>query len=160
MQLASVVNQLPEALVFAYGPHGKPSLVGHEEVGFNLSHSNECALFAVAVGRVVGIDIERVRPIDAVALSRRFFSPHESTIIASLSGPAQHAAFFTAWTRKEAFLKATGEGIGALSTIEVSLLPDEEPRLIHPHADQWRIEAVEVGASGYMAAVVVSAKSD
>ena len=113
--LATYVGGAAESLRFEYTPHGKPSLASRGEAAleFNLSHSGELAVLAVTFGRRVGVDVERrKRDRDLEGLAERFFAPDEAAAIRSLPSPARVAAFYRCWTRKEAFLKARGEGLG------------------------------------------------
>lgn len=151
------------ALAFAAGPHGKPALAGaHQAIRFNLSHAGERALIAVTLAREVGVDIEQERPIDHAALARRFFSPAEREAIAALPDEERSPAFFRVWARKEAFIKALGEGITfPLADFDVSV--DREPagdvlrECRQPRADgRWRIAPVAV-ERGYAAAVAAEA---
>jgi 4'-phosphopantetheinyl transferase len=118
--LGSCLSVEPKRLEFVYSARGKPSLGGDfasSVLEFNLAHS--CGLVLVAVARrgLVGIDVEKIRPIpDLCALSQRFFSPRECAEIERLSGEEATKVFLTIWTRKEAWLKATGEGITGLPT--------------------------------------------
>jgi 4'-phosphopantetheinyl transferase len=125
----------PSAVPFDYGPQGKPMLAGRlAESGlhFNLAHSEDLALLAVTTAARIGIDVERVRPLaDAEVLVARFFSRRESAAFRKLPEDEQPKAFFHLWTRKEAWLKATGEGIAhSLHQVEVSFLPSEPARLL------------------------------
>lgn len=118
----------PAALEFVAGDNGKPALrgaAGSVGIQFNLSHSGNVALFGVALGHRIGVDVERLRlPDDAGELVRRFFSAREGASFQQLEPAAKPAAFFNLWTRKEAWLKATGEGIGRLlHRVEVSFVP-------------------------------------
>jgi 4'-phosphopantetheinyl transferase len=118
-------------LEFVYSAKGKPSLGGafaNCGLEFNLAHSGGLAVFAVARHGLVGVDVEQMRAIpDLSTLSQRFFSPRECAEIEKLSGEEATKGFFKIWTRKEAWLKATGEGITALSsTIEVLGPPGKE----------------------------------
>lgn len=125
--LGRYLNLRPEQVQFCYSPRGKPEIannVSSQWLRFNLSHSNEMALYAITHGHLVGIDIECIRPSpDAEALSKRFFSPRESSEIKSLSANRKQEAFYKYWTLKEAYLKATGEGLTGLEQVEVSLYP-------------------------------------
>ncbi|MGK7934071.1 MAG: 4'-phosphopantetheinyl transferase superfamily protein [Microcystaceae cyanobacterium] len=107
----------PSQICFKYGKKGKPSLDlpnFSEPISFNLSHSEEMSVFAFSYGGDVGIDIEKVREMtDVEAIAKRFFCPEEGSLIAGLTGKEQLTAFFELWTAKEAYLKATGDGIGA-----------------------------------------------
>jgi 4'-phosphopantetheinyl transferase len=141
----------PARLAFVYGQHGKPSLAApfdRSNLSFNLSHSDDLALFALASGRPVGVDVESIRPISDVAdLVRRYFSRAENAAIDELPPAERHQAFFNAWTRKEAYLKATGEGlIDNLHSVEVSLTAaacDLVPRSNHTGPEQsWSIRGL------------------
>jgi 4'-phosphopantetheinyl transferase len=120
---------------FAYGGNGKPKLAerfGVSGLQFNLAHSEELALLAVSLGCSIGIDLEKILPLhEAGELVARFFSKRENAVFQKLTEDEQPEAFFNLWTRKEAFLKATGEGIAnSLHLVEVSFLPAEKTRLI------------------------------
>jgi 4'-phosphopantetheinyl transferase len=133
--LGRYLNCPPEKLQFSYGPHGKPSLAAefHQaSLHFNLAHSEDIAVFAVTRLGPVGIDVEQIRPLaDADDLVERFFSPRENALFQPLSEDQKSIAFFNLWTRKEAWLKATGEGIAhSLNRVEVTFLPGEPARLI------------------------------
>jgi 4'-phosphopantetheinyl transferase len=125
----------PAQIQFAYGSHGKPELVGpaaRTGLRFNLSHSEDFALVAVTSAGPVGIDVEHIRcvPEDGVLVSR-FFSPREQAGFSVLPDDQKPAAFFKLWTRKEAWLKATGDGVaGGLDHVEVTFLPGEPARLL------------------------------
>jgi 4'-phosphopantetheinyl transferase len=122
----------PVALVFDCHPRGKPRLsqaVRKTDVRFNLSHSGRRVVVALARGREVGVDLELIQPWDDwPLLAERVFSPRELAELRSLPQSQQPAAFFHGWTRKEAWLKATGEGLtDALAAIEVTLAPGKPP---------------------------------
>jgi len=124
--LAHYVSQPPAELHFSYGPHGKPSLSAETElnsIAFNMSHSGDLALYAVARGRAVGIDVEWQRPrVNFMRIAERFFSIEECEALYALPESARHAAFYRCWTRKEAYVKARGDGIAAgLDTFSVSM---------------------------------------
>ena len=108
--LAGYLDVTAAALAFAYGPHGKPALDGGRAVlGFNLSHSGEVAVVAVGWDRALGVDVELWRPLpDLVALAARSFAPRELAVLDALPETERPEAFFRCWTRKEAFIKATG----------------------------------------------------
>jgi 4'-phosphopantetheinyl transferase len=109
------MNIEPSQLQFCYSPHGKPALADADTTGmlqFNLSHSGEIALYAVACERQIGIDIERLRPFSELEqIAKRFFSNREYEELRALSPSQQHDAFFRYWTLKEAYVKATGQGL-------------------------------------------------
>jgi 4'-phosphopantetheinyl transferase len=156
----------PAALEFSYGPHGKPALAGVWSGSgwhFNLAHSADLALLAVTRSGPVGVDVERLRPLaDAGQLVSRFFSPREDAAFRPLPEDRKAAAFFRLWTRKEAWLKATGEGIAhSLDRVEVSFLPGEPARFLSlpegPAAlSRWRLHDLDC-APGFVAALAVVA---
>jgi 4'-phosphopantetheinyl transferase len=116
----------PAALNYACGPNGKPRLVdGCDSLEFNLSHSHELGLVAVARDRAVGVDVERVRDVpDALEIADLQFGPRESRSHRSLPAAERREAFFRCWTRKEAMVKASGEGLTQpLDSFEVDLEP-------------------------------------
>jgi len=154
----------PASLAFRRNAHGKPSLEGAGEgLGFNLSHSGDWMLVAVARGRQVGVDIERVnarRPLRRLA--ERFFAPGEREALRAVPDAGLAEAFYTCWTRKEAYLKARGEGLHfPLGAFEVSVSP-EAPALLRvegepEEAGRWSVRDVPV-PEGYAGAVVVEGR--
>ena len=122
----------PSRLRFAYGPRGKPFLAGEDELRFNVSHSGGLALLAFARGREVGVDVERERPVpEAADIARHYFSAWEAAQLRRLRDGERTAAFFRCWTRKEAFIKATGDGLSrSLDAFDVTLAPGEPARLL------------------------------
>jgi 4'-phosphopantetheinyl transferase len=105
----------PAALRFADGEHGKPALAGDAAgaLELNLSHSADIALYALARGRAVGVDVEVARrPLDAIAIARRMLGEQEARRLAALDGEERERAFLRSWTRHEAALKCRGTGIG------------------------------------------------
>jgi 4'-phosphopantetheinyl transferase len=165
-QLLSDYLSIPAAAVeFDYGPQGKPVLAGSPNssaLQFNMTHSEGLALVAVARGTPVGIDVERVRTLeDAGDLVARFFSTRESSEFKSLPDDQKPLAFFNLWTRKEAWLKATGEGIThLLDRVEVSFMPGAPARLLSlpdrfPPTSNWTICDI-TPCPGFAAAVVAA----
>lgn len=162
--LARYLEVEPAAIEFRYGAHGKPSLAespGGRDVRFNLSHSYGWALHAFAVGREVGVDVERIRPeTDILGIARHSFSPVEVEALTSLPEGQRREAFFNCWTRKEAFIKAHGEGIAlGLSRFDVTLRPGEPAALLRfegepDAAARWSMHALDA-AEGYKAALAV-----
>jgi 4'-phosphopantetheinyl transferase len=156
----------PAELEFSYGAYGKPVLAGaFAECGlqFNVAHSQDLALFALTCGGPVGVDVERIRPLaETGELVVRFFSTRECAAFKKVAEEQKTAAFFNLWTRKEAWLKATGEGIGALlKRVEVSFLPGEPARLLGLPAEaqsaaRWSLLDLSPG-SGFAAALAVAA---
>lgn len=160
--LARYVDATPETLPFQVGEWGKPSLCGSngESLRFNLSHSGGLALLAVAWGREVGVDVERIRPtVELLDLATRFFSPSEVAALRAVDDARRERAFFACWSRKEALIKADGRGLSfGLDTFEVSLHPDHPAELLSvrgvPGGDRWMLREIPVD-EGYAAALVV-----
>lgn len=148
--LAAYVGTPPEALRFRYSTKGKPALEGEEAgLDFNLAHSGGLALYAVTWRRPVGVDVERVREdIDVEGIAGRFFSPTEAAALRATPQAERVQAFFRCWTRKEALLKAWGEGLPfGLDRFTVSLAPGEARILEAPFAPAepacWQLYPLE-----------------
>jgi 4'-phosphopantetheinyl transferase len=113
--LGCYLGQAPQTLVFCYGPHGKPALVtgaSDAALSFNFSHSEDLALLAVTTDREVGIDIEyRHRDISIAPFARHILCESEAAALQRLPAERHKQALLTAWTRKEAYVKALGEGL-------------------------------------------------
>lgn len=164
MLLGRYLDVSPHAVSFDYGAAGKPHLapgLAPQPLQFNLSHSGGLVLIAVTSGRALGIDVEQVRSdVEVGEIAARFFSRNERQALAALSGTGQIDAFFDCWTRKEAYVKARGDGLSLpLDQFDVSLLPGEHVRLIATRPDtaearRWRLTALDVG-DGYRAALAV-----
>lgn len=154
----------PKSVRFAYAKNEKPSLepsLARSGITFNVSHSGGVALYAFAQGREVGIDIEHIkRDFDIEAIARRFFSGHEQQQLAAVRAADKIGAFFRCWTRKEAYLKATGDGLSlSLSQFDVSITPDSIDALTatRPNAAEaarWRLSHVD-GGTDFIAAICV-----
>ncbi len=132
--LARYLDIAPPHIRFTYTSSGKPELAADQnlrQLRFNVSHSDNMALIAVGVQNALGVDIERVRPdVKAAELSERFFSSSERAALRSLPETLRVAAFYACWARKEAFLKAIGEGLGfPLEDFSVSVHPEKQPRI-------------------------------
>jgi 4'-phosphopantetheinyl transferase len=162
--LAVYLDRQPSNLEFCYGSSGKPSLGASAEpkgLSFNLSHSHGLALYAVTRNREIGVDIEFVRsdfPSEQVA--ERFFSPREISQLRLIADAMRREAFFNCWTRKEAYIKAIGDGLGfPLDRFDVSLALDEPAALLNSEDDpqeasRWSLAKLDPGA-GFVAAVAV-----
>ena len=154
----------PGAVRFQHNRFGKP-YPSHTQnragLRFNLSHSGHLILIGLAVGREIGVDVECVREkIDVDGIAARFFSIRERTDLASLPAEQRYAAFFSCWSRKEAFIKANGAGLTfGLDRFDVSVKPGEPATLLETRPDpieasRWAIRNLDVGA-GYKAALAV-----
>src|SRR5579862_2564151 len=129
--LGRYLDQDPARLRFRYGAHRKPVLPEGAPY-FNLAHSESTALFAFSPSFELGIDLELVRPEHADdRIAERFFSPLEVSTLRALADGDRARAFFACWTRKEAFLKARGDGLSlALDSFDVSLAPGQPAALL------------------------------
>jgi 4'-phosphopantetheinyl transferase len=160
--LSRYLGEPAASLSFEHGPNGKPRLAGgFNGLQFNLAHSETLALVAVTQIGEVGVDVEEVRVLpDFDELVSRFFSARETAAFEQLSEEEKPAAFFNLWTRKEAFLKATGEGIGhGLNRVEVSFLAGEAARFAQLPEDlavgkNWILREL-APADGFVGAVTV-----
>lgn len=161
--LAEYLHLPPAELQFAYTSRGKPSLLNSSPpLCFNLSHSQGLALVSIALDREVGVDLEGDRPIEALQLAKRFFSPQEYTALFNLPPHRQQTTFFQLWTCKEAYLKATGTGLVDLTQVEVGVEAVERGRsLSFKGGDRtWLLQPLDLtvqGIMGFAAAVAVSA---
>lgn len=145
----------PELVRFGYNAYGKPMLRDAGErppLRFNVSHSGGLALYAVAVGREVGVDVESLRDdLVCVDVAGHFFSRQEVGVLRALPEHSRTRAFFNCWTRKEAYIKARGMGLSLpLDCFDVSLAPGEPAALLatrggEPDAERWSLHEVEVG---------------
>lgn len=163
--LSRYLNLRPEALEFDQTEYGKPFLTNPEAAGFlfNLSHSAEVALIAVAREREVGVDVEFMRPDFATSeVAEHFFSMAEIYTLSGLEPHLRTQAFFHCWTRKEAYVKARGEGLSMpLDVFDVSLAPDVPAAMLSNRVDKtetarWIFQDLQV-APGYAGALVIEA---
>ena len=148
--LGRYLRQAPAALEFSYGAYGKPALLGaHVSSGltFNLAHSGELAAYAVSTKRNLGIDVELIKPESAGEdIARRYFSGREVSDLLTLPPEQRVAAFFRCWTRKEAYLKATGMGLQTpLDSFSVSLLPGVPAQFLGGVDPCWHMAAFNPG---------------
>jgi 4'-phosphopantetheinyl transferase len=149
--LGRCLREDPRALVFRYGPNGKPELGGPPRgLAFNLAHSEARAVCAVARGcDALGVDVERVRPIeDAEGVARLALPRAEAARLASLPEPQRRRAFYEAWTRNEALLKALGLGLGLGQPLDDSA-PGERPSVQAFELEDDHVGAVAVAGRGW-----------
>lgn len=161
--LAERLGVAPQRVAFVYGAHGKPALAPEfagSGLCFNLSHSKGLAVYAFAFGRDVGVDVEAIREIpDANEIAARVFSAGEREAYAALRPRDRALGFLNCWTRKEAFIKAIGDGLTyPLDRFDVSIAPGETARILRidgrPADDcGWRMGSF-CPASGFVAASV------
>ncbi len=154
--LGQALGEDPAGLRFDYGPQGKPVLATDSSLAFNVSHSGELALVALCLGGEVGVDIERVRDdFSGDAIAERFFCAAELSWLRGLPADRRQDGFFRLWTRKEAFLKARGEGIWhELDRFDVSPSPPQP--IVVPGAEEtlWYVHDLDPGG-GCRAALAV-----
>ena len=162
--LSGYTHLPPERLRFQYGSSGKPALSedwNPSDLRFNLSHSHELALYAFVPCHEIGVDIERVYQVqDVETLARRFFSRREYETLQSSPEYLKLEVFYNCWTRKEAYIKACGDGVSMpLDRFEVSLALNEPAQLFsiegsQAEASRWQLHAF-VPAPDYIAALAV-----
>ena len=167
--LSRYLDTPPKDIGLTYGPQGKPELTNASDqsnICFNVSHSQDLALVAVARHKHVGVDVEHVhRKIRHEELARRFFAANEVAAMDRMAPAERRIAFFACWTRKEAFLKAKGTGLQLpLSQFDVSVGPDESAQLLRvgwdpTEVDRWQLYNLEV-RPGYLAALAVDGPTE
>jgi 4'-phosphopantetheinyl transferase len=152
--LGQTLDRDAAGLRFAYGAQGKPSLEGGD-VEFNLSHAEDLALCAVACGRAVGVDVEKIGPLKEDGVIGRVFSPEQAARLRALPETERWAQFCAGWTRKEAIVKAHGKGLSlGLDAFDVSLGTGDD--VLHDKAGKsWRVRPLSPGA-GFQGAVALS----
>ena len=145
--LGKLRRAYPANISFVYASHGKPALEdGADPVQFNMSRSGSMAVYAFTKGCEVGVDVEQINPVpELVEVAARFFAAEETAELMALSEALRVEAFFNCWTRKEAFVKALGEGLSVpLDSFRVTLGPGEPARLLYtadnvPAAQDWTL---------------------
>jgi len=153
--LGGALGRSPRSLRFASGAAGKPRVVDGRDLHFSLSDSDALALIAVASGPPVGVDLERLEPIDdPVAVGEGFLSPAEHEALRASARPLQ--TFYEFWTRKEAYLKAVGAGL-MLPMRDIEIGGAAGPRFLRLPAGnpaQWSLVPLRP-APGYVGALAV-----
>jgi 4'-phosphopantetheinyl transferase len=162
--LAHYLGIPPQALAFIYGDKGKPALaaqVNSRRLEFNLSHSHERALLGITAGSIIGVDIERINPeFGTDEIATHFFSAFEVDTLLAVPKPERGTTFFNCWTRKEAYIKAVGEGLSLpLDSFDVAFGPGVEAALLRVDAapdapSHWRMYDIHA-PEGYAAAIAV-----
>jgi 4'-phosphopantetheinyl transferase len=150
----------PASVQFSYSATGKPSLAVSDWLDFNASHSGDLAVYAFTAQGAVGVDVEQVRPLTEMQdIAGRFFCFEEAAELMSLAPTERTHAFFLCWTRKEAYIKATGEGLSApLDSFRVTLRPGQPARFIQqPAGAGWQLHDLKLD-SNYAAAVAYHGK--
>jgi 4'-phosphopantetheinyl transferase len=162
--LGSYLTSDPAGVAFSYSQREKPSLAPphcDSRITFNISHSGGITLLAFTRHRDIGVDVEHIgRKSDLEAIARRFFSAHEQEQFFALPAEQRSQAFFRCWTRKEAYIKATGDGLSLpLSEFDVSIALGHQDALLATRPDgsetaRWSMREVSAGA-GYVGALCV-----
>ena len=157
----------PTEIRFTYEDHGKPHLIseqGGDDIGFNVSHSRDVSVFAIADDRTVGVDVEFIRDdYDHDPIADRWFSSRENKLLAQLPVEDRIDGFFAVWSRKEAIVKALGTGIShRLSSFSVSVSPRDAAAILETEWDPsqknaWSIHDIPL-PEGYAGAVVARGK--
>jgi 4'-phosphopantetheinyl transferase len=150
----------PNTVQFKTGRHGKLSLVDDgDPLRFNLSHSHGLALYGFCMGREIGIDTEKIRPEFAgEEIAERYFSVTEQRELAELPKELRDTAFFLCWTRKEAYIKAHGDGLQIpLDSFDVSLKPGEPETLRSMDSGRWSMRSF-VPAPEFLATIITEGK--
>jgi 4'-phosphopantetheinyl transferase len=160
--IAGYIGKPPQELVLKRTPHGKPFLDGPFDLRFNVSHTEGLALLAFVRKREIGVDVEKIRPQpDASKLAERFFSIRERSDLAHLSGSDLQKAFFRCWSRKEAYIKARGDGLSLpLDQFDVSVAADASRILLATRPDpseasRWLVRDLPTSPE-YAAALAVA----
>ncbi len=159
--LGQYLGKEPAQLVFKYEEKSKPFLPNDLNLQFNISHAGGIALFGFVLDDSIGIDIEWINPkVDIEQVAQHFFAPNEITRLMALAPQQRLPAFFNCWTRKEAFIKAKGDGLSfPLNQFEVSLSPDTPAALLATHWDikereDWSLLNLSL-AEGFRAALAI-----
>jgi 4'-phosphopantetheinyl transferase len=160
--LAAYTETVAAHIQFDYGPSGKPTSRNFSEISFNVAHSKAVTMLAFTRKCELGVDVEELRPLPEMAdIARQFFCPEEAAELLSLPVQQRQHAFFLCWTRKEAYLKAVGDGLAAgLNNFRVSLRPGEPARFIYfadqvTSTDRWVLHDLRP-VPGYAAALAYS----
>jgi 4'-phosphopantetheinyl transferase len=147
----------PNVVQFKTGRYGKLSLLDDgDPLRFNLSHSHGLALYGFCVGREIGIDTEKIRVgFAGEGIAGRYFSATEQRELAELPEELRDTAFFLCWTRKEAYIKAHGDGLQiALDSFDVSLKPSAPATLRSADSGRWSLRSFRP-APEFVAAIIV-----
>jgi 4'-phosphopantetheinyl transferase len=158
MLLGRYLHKPPAGIVLCKGSRGKPYLraeTGEPPLQFNLSHSHGLALYVFAMQQEVGIDLEKLRPDFAgTEVAERFFSANEQEELRALPPELRTEGFFLCWTRKEAYLKARGDGLRIpLESFDVTLTPHLPAELRSTDSARWTLRSF-TPAPDYVAATV------
>jgi 4'-phosphopantetheinyl transferase len=165
--LAGYLSVAPDEIIFSYASNGKPELAGglnESGLKFNLSHSHDRALLGVVSNFCIGVDIEFIKhEFASDEIAQRFFAPGEVARLRAMPEIERASAFFSCWTRKEAYIKAVGQGLSLpLDSFEVAFGPGVQPSLLEVKTDseeaaRWKMYSIPT-AESYAAAIIVEGK--
>jgi len=147
----------PHEIIFSYGQHNKPFLQvpGNTQLQFNVSHSNDMAVFAFTAGYAIGVDIEKIQTEYNQHIAQRYFSQKENESLLQLPQQERIAGFYRIWARKEALIKATGKGLSnLLSAFSVSVNDDFEV-IILDNKESWSLLPISIHPA-YQSAVATN----
>jgi 4'-phosphopantetheinyl transferase len=167
--LSLYYNKSPKDLMFSYSEHGKPYvLIDSFQLQFNLSHSDEMAVLGVTKYSLIGMDIEHIKPFNEMqSIAKQFFAETEFCKFISLPEKDKLDAFYNIWTRKEAFVKAVGEGLSyPLDKLTITFCKDDPPKIVdidhsETEAMKWTLKSfnLEVKGKSYKVACLLKRKS-
>lgn len=153
MLLSSLTGQAPDTIEIAQNAHGKPFLVQHPNLHFNLAHSNELVCFTFAEGMRLGVDVEFIRAVpDLGKMGRIVFCSEDVQWIEKQAVP--ESAFFKIWARAEAYVKAIGTGFQERLAEQLQSSTDHCVVPSSGSSTKWKITDVTV-APGYAAALAI-----
>ena len=161
--LGNYLDIPPAQIEFVYGEYGKPKLkdsVNHKNIFFNVTHSNELVLYAFSPCPWIGIDIEYVRHINrTIDMAKRFFHLKEYHLLESLPSNKRTEVFYKLWTCKEAYLKATGQGLAGLEDVEIIDRDNKQIIVVHEDAksialNNWCLYKIKP-ENGYCGAIAI-----
>ncbi|MEA3162476.1 MAG: 4-phosphopantetheinyl transferase [Verrucomicrobiota bacterium] len=157
--LAHYLRCAPSTVELICGPKGKPELRASSLLRFNTSHSGQMTVYAFTLGCELGVDVEHFRKLDdSESIAKRYFSPGEVSDLLTLKAEDKEMGFFRCWTRKEAYVKAIGEGLTVpLDCFQVTLLPETPARFVQIASEMgtaadWSLHHLEL-APGYVGAL-------
>lgn len=161
--LGQYLKTKPSALNFKYSKYGKPRVINSDEIQFNLSHSGTTILIGFVKNHHIGIDVERIKEIDYMAVGQHSFSKEELNNLLALDKAYHTQAFYNCWTRKEAFIKAVGSGLSfPLDQFVVSLDSAEKAYLLDTKWNtneklQWTLHSI-IPDENYIGAFAIKGK--
>ncbi|MBX2876159.1 MAG: 4'-phosphopantetheinyl transferase superfamily protein [Saprospiraceae bacterium] len=159
--LAFYSGQQAAEISFVQNEYGKPHLLHHPGLHFNVSHTDGAALLGFTLAGALGVDIENTeRTLETDLVAKHFFAAEEVEKLLAIAPPKRQAAFYRCWTRKESIIKALGTGLSfPLKEFEVEFLANQPARLLQTHwdpteADHWWMRDFQL-EDPYMSAIAL-----